>query len=73
MTSKDKKTKFNFANSKINVSNKSSSIKKPIKITCIYAKKINNQKQKKQISIKTNKSLKKKKIHYKQKQNNITN
>ena len=33
MTSKVKKTKINFSNSKINVANKSSSIKKPIKKT----------------------------------------
>ena len=73
MTSKDKKTKFNFANSKINVSNKSSSIKKPIKITCIYAKKINNQKPKKKIGLTTNKSLKTTRLPYSQKTNNFNN
>ena len=67
MTSKDKKTKFNFANSKINVSNKSSSIKKPIKITCIYAKKINNQKPKKKHGLITNKSLKTTRLPHSQK------
>ena len=73
MTSKVKKTKINFSNSKINVANKSSSIKKPIKITCIYAKKINNQKPKKKIGLTTNKSLKTTRLPYSQKTNNFNN
>ena len=67
MTSKVKKTKINFSNSKINIANKSSSIKKPIKITCIYAKKINNQKPKKKIGLTTNKSLKTTRLPHSQK------
>ena len=73
MTSKVKKSKINFSNSKINVANKSSSIKKPIKITCIYAKKINNQKPKKKIGLTTNKSLKTTRLPYSQKTNNFNN
>ena len=73
MTSKVKKTKINFSNSKINIANKSSSIKKPIKITCIYAKKINNQKPKKKIGLTTNKSLKTTRLPYSQKTNNFNN
>ena len=73
MTSKVKKTKINFSNSKINVANISSSIKKPIKITCIYAKKINNQKPKKKIGLTTNKSLKTTRLPYSQKTNNFNN
>ena len=73
MTSKVKKSKINFSNSKINVANKSSSIKKPIKVTCIYAKKINNQKPKKKIGLTTNKSLKTTRLPYSQKTNNFNN
>jgi hypothetical protein len=73
MTSKDKKTKINFSTSKMNIINKSSSIKKPIKITCVYAKKINNQKPKKKIGLTTNKSLKTTRLPYSQKTNNFNN
>ena len=73
MSSKDKKTKINFSTSKMNIINKSSSIKKPIKITCVYAKKINNQKPKKKKCLITNKSLKTTRLPHIQKNNNLNN
>jgi hypothetical protein len=57
----------------MNIINKSYSIKKPIKITCVYAKKINNQKPKKKKCLLTNKSLKTTRLPHIQKNNNLNN